>query len=216
MVQKWEKSVGALRQRYLQVIGVHNAEAHLTKDQCVVDALESVTGEDAPLPIRVKRARDRVTKSVLEFDNAWKETYKQRKQLINLDPSIESQHASETHAIKNLIRDARRSNTAFGQALRDRPFQVVQLSGKEVREAVKDGNDVIIIGRFLGLEGGHAAHVRTLGPVLVDKLVPIVPLFFPKDSPVTSVIFPKDSQKKEDMNLWIAKKEGLSPHRKLR
>ena len=187
-----ENELAQARRHLLRRHHLDGDEKHLLRrEQCVIEALESVTHTKAPDAVRIKRIRDQVTKDNLEFDEALRHaTVKGGHFHIVLDYKIAPQYDVEVTAVKNLIRDARRTDTAMGHALKSRPFRVAQLSELQVRERVQSGDDVIVVGRFWALRGGHTAHVGVLGPLLFDK-VGWVPLKFKKGDPVTSFIFRK-------------------------
>lgn len=168
-------------------------EQVLARNTCVINSLESIAGAPAPDAIRIKRIRDMKSKATIEMDTAISRAIHDRSFVIQVGMSMEEQYDIEIASVKNLIRDAQRSRTPMGEALRQRPFRVYQWPQSEVIAHVRDEEDVMVVGRFIGLPVAHAAHAGFMGVGLYDR-VSWLPLFFPKNEPVRSFIFAKAHQ----------------------
>lgn len=185
-----------LRLKYLRKYHLAGDEEKLARNQCVITSLESLTSERAPDQIRIKRVRDMRTKALLEFAQGLRNVVKKDdKLLISIpDISLDEQMKTEERAVKNLIRDARRSMSPFGRALRQRPFHAGSLTKEEVIEQIHQGNDVFVMGFVVPfVRVAHIAHVGLIGRFMYD-VAALYPIIFQKGTPIRSLIFPKSKR----------------------
>lgn len=189
-MRRVENPIEGLRLKYLKKFHLDKAEEKIAKNTCVINALESLTAEVAPDPIRIKRVRDMKSKANIEFAQGMRKVVKKNNRfIVPMSSDLDEQMKVEEKAVKDLIRDARRSKSRFGKVLHQRPFRADTLSEQEVYEEIKNGNDVFVMGFVVPLiRVAHIAHVGLIGRFMYDR-ASLYPIKFSKIVPVRSIIF---------------------------